>query len=192
MANKKSEYRTPEGLVMSDKTALQYTSAIDNIEAYEKATGEKLKLNSLLAKDFMDLSLHMVEKQKYAPISVKRKIGRIKFFCKMAEIENLQVSKAYMARVIVKKEAEAYKHPYLTEGEIDNIFNLNLTGDPHLDNVRDNFIIGLWTGLRISDFLTRLSIDNIHDGFIEIKTLKTAHAVSVPLHPQVKSVHCCF
>jgi hypothetical protein len=40
---------------------------------------------------------------------------------------------------------------YLTEDEINIIFNYKYDKD-YLDNARDWFIIGLRTGLRISDF----------------------------------------
>jgi len=39
--------------------------------------------------------------------------------------------------------------------------------------------------LRISDFLTRLNVKNINDGFIKIKTFKTNTWVTIPIHPQV-------
>jgi hypothetical protein len=41
------------------------------------------------------------------------------------------------------------------------VFKLDLRHDDLLDNVRDNFIIGLWTGLRVSDFLTRLKLEDL-------------------------------
>ena len=57
-----------------------------------------------------------------------------------------------------------------------------------MDNIRDNFVVGLWSGLRISDFLTRLDILNIQDGFIKIKTKKTSTKVAIPIHSQVAAI----
>jgi integrase len=42
--------------------------------------------------------------------------------------------------------------------------------------------------LRISDFLTKLQIDNIHGDFIEIKTEKTKTFVSIPVHWMVRDI----
>jgi integrase len=57
-----------------------------------------------------------------------------------------------------------------------------------LDNIRDNFIIGLCTGLRVSDFNNNLNQTNITDGFIEIKTKKTGTAVAIPLHKYIVEI----
>jgi len=51
------------------------------------------------------------------------------------------------------------KRPYLTEAEIDAIFNLELT-DTMLQKVRDIFLIGCYCGQRVSDF-SRITKDNI-------------------------------
>jgi hypothetical protein len=42
---------------------------------------------------------------------------------------------------------------YLKDEEINQIYNHNFINDERLDNTRDLFIIGLRTGLRVSDFL---------------------------------------
>ena len=76
---------------------------------------------------------------------------------------------------------------YLNTDEIDRIFNLDLSNNPRLDNVRDIFIIGLWTGLRISDF-KRLDISNIKDEVITITTQKTNKKVGIGMHPQLRAV----
>jgi integrase len=49
------------------------------------------------------------------------------------------------------------------------------------------FIIGLRTGLRISDFL-RLKDINLKKGFIEIERAKTGERVVIPLHHQIQSI----
>jgi integrase len=78
------------------------------------------------------------------------------------------------------------KDIYLNEDEINKIFNHKFNSD-YLDNARDWFIIGLRTGLRISDFL-KLNKKNIVDGFIEKNTLKTDFPVIIPIHEQVQFV----
>ncbi|CAL2111112.1 Integrase [Tenacibaculum sp. 190130A14a] len=75
----------------------------------------------------------------------------------------------------------------LTKGEINKIFDLDLTQNESLDNVRDWFIIGVWTGLRISDLL-RLGENSINDGLIYIENQKTEIPVMIPLHEQVEFI----
>jgi integrase len=142
-----------------------------------------------LSNDLLDrFSIYLSDDKGYAEKTTKRKIGRIKFFCQRAESENLAINKNYKERIFVKEEETEYKQPYLNEEEIKNIFKFDFSHDEVMDNVRDNFVIGLWTGLRVSDFLTRLDVSNIDDGFINIKTMKTKTKVTIPIHSQVAAI----
>lgn len=171
---------------MDEKTIAHYQSLLDNVIKYEGKN--KIKFRDITSEVLDDFSLFLCDKEDYSPATAKRKLGRFKFFCQRAEELNFEVNKGYKSKVFVKAEDMDYLHPYLNEDEIEKIFKLDLTHDQTLDNVRDNLIIGLWTGLRISDFLTKLNLDFIKEDFIEIKTKKTGHSVAVPLHPQVKSI----
>jgi len=103
-------------------------------------------------------------------------------------IEKLEVDQIHNERVFVVKNEVEYLEPYLNEAEIKKLFYHDFSYSQTLDNVRDNFIIGLCTGLRVSDFLTRLSIDNIDGEFITIKTQKTGKDVAIPIHPYVRMI----
>jgi integrase len=89
------------------------------------------------------------------------------------------------------KQFKAPKVPgfsiYLNEQEIDAIFNLDLSKEPHLERVRDLFIVGCWTGLRFSDF-TNIQLENIEGDYIKITTFKTETPVIIPIHWMVRSV----
>lgn len=74
---------------------------------------------------------------------------------------------------------------YLDEQEIKKIYELDLTGPLAL--TRDWFIIGCYTGLRVSD-LSLLTKKNYSKGMITIATEKTDEKVVVPIHPFVKSI----
>lgn len=72
---------------------------------------------------------------------------------------------------------------YLNEQEIDKLFKLEGLS-PRWKKVRDWAIIGLWTGLRVSDW----DKFNPKGDFIEIETHKTGKKVVIPLHHQVKEI----
>lgn len=76
---------------------------------------------------------------------------------------------------------------YLNESEIEDMYELDLSAKPHLERVRDLFIVGCWTGLRFSD-LSNIKSQNIEGGFIRIKTFKTGETVIIPIHPIVKAI----
>lgn len=53
--------------------------------------------------------------------------------------------------------------------------------------VKNRFLIGAFTGLRMSDF-NRLATDNIRDGKITVVTQKTNQKIVIPVHPVVQSI----
>ncbi len=187
LKEKAPKHKVTANRYMDEKTIGQYQQAINNIEAYEAKKG-KIRLDKITAEVMDDFSNFLSDSEGYAEITAKRKISRIKFFCERAEGEGFEVHKGYKERVFVKEEKEEYKHPYLNPDEINAIYKLDLSHDSVLDKTRDNLIIGVWTGLRVSDFLTSLNISNINGDFIRIKTKKTRHDVAIPLHPMVKEV----
>lgn len=167
---------------MDDKTIAHYTILNNIIKDYQGKN--KIALDSITSSLMDNFSTYLSETRGYSESTAKRMIGRFKFFCARAEEANLNVNKNYKERVFVKQQEIGYKEPYLNIEEITKVFQLEIN-DPELDSIRDNFIIGLWTGRRVSDFLHRLKFEDINNGIIEIKTLKTGHNVAIPLHPQV-------
>ncbi|SFE03896.1 tyrosine-type recombinase/integrase [Spirosoma endophyticum] len=84
----------------------------------------------------------------------------------------------------VKEDAD---NIYLSEQEIQHLYNLNLTDKPRLERVRDLFVVGCYTGLRFSDF-TALRPEYIKDGLIRMEQFKTQGKVVIPCHPVVKTL----
>lgn len=188
LEEKAPKFKVKANKYMDVVTIRQYDQIIKNLIDYEAGRRAKIRLSDTTSDVMDDISLFLTKKLNYTAITAKRKVGRIKFFCERAETEGLEVHKGYKSRIFVEEEDTDYKHPYLNPEEISQIFKLDLSHDKALDNARDNLIIGVWTGLRVSDFLDRLSMDNISGDFIHIKTKKTGHDVAIPLHPMVKSI----
>lgn len=173
----------------TNATALkQYTVFVDlHLTNYLKQQSlNKIKIKEISNKTIEDFIKYLLGKD-YSSDTVKRHANRFKFFLNRAENMNLQVNKNYKEPIKVK-ETETVKEIYLTENEIEAIYKLDYSNNILLDNIRDNFIIGLCTGLRVSDFNNHLNISNIVDGFIEIETKKTGTAVAIPLHKYIVEI----
>ena len=154
-----------------------------------------LKLNNLTKVKIKEVTNKTIESfidyllsKNYSVESTKRHATRYKFFLNRAENMNLEVNKNYKEKIIIKNEKEVVKEIYLNEKEIESIYKIDYSKNLMLDNIRDNFIIGLCTGLRVSDFNNNLDRENIIDGFIEIKTKKTGTAVAIPLHKYIVEI----
>jgi len=88
-----------------------------------------------------------------------------------------------------KKPQEKADTIYLNIDELKKIENKDLSKNKKLDQVRDLFLIGCYTGLRFSDF-SQIKPENIitDKSMIQIRTHKTGERVSIPLHPTVKKI----
>jgi integrase len=169
----------------TNETALkQYNVFVDlHLTNYLKESNiSKIKIKEVSNKNIENFVDYLLRKN-YALESVKRHATRFKFFLNRAENMNLEVNKNYKGPIKFTNEKQTeVKEIYLNEEEIESIFKLDYSKDILLDNIRDNFIIGLCTGLRVSDFNNNLNQTNFIDGFIEIKTKKTGAIVAIPLH----------
>lgn len=91
--------------------------------------------------------------------------------------------------ITLKEESDSVA---LTIEELQRIWNLNLSKDQKLDNVRDIFLIGAYTGLRVSDFKTLTTDKNLKESqgvkMLKVTTEKTGKVVAIPLHPIVNQI----
>ena len=179
-------WRTEKHKFLSYRAIQQYETFI---KAYKNFEGKKkYRIKDIDAAVINDFINHICDAMKYSPTTAKRLVGRFKFFLNRAEKLNISVNVNFKERVYVQADEDDILAPYLNEEEIKQVFDLDLSHDVTLDNIRDSFIIALWTGLRISDFNKNLDINNIEGDFINIKTKKTGNWVSIPLHPHIKHV----
>lgn len=98
-----------------------------------------------------------------------------------------------------KSKAENVDNIYLTNDEITKLYNLNIPSlikqglidsKSHCEVTRDLFVVGCWTGLRLSD-LNNLDKGNINlnNNTLTIIAQKTKQKVVIPLHEYVKQVY---
>jgi len=165
-----------------------YENFIKHLTNFLKSSNQtKIKIKEVSNKTIENFVDYMLS-DNYSYQTTKRQATRFKFFLNRAENMNLEVNKNYKEPIKINQEKEEVKEIYLNEIEIENIYKLDYSNNIMLDNIRDNFIIGLCTGLRVSDFNNNLNHTNFIDGFIEIKTKKTGSIVAIPLHRYIVEI----
>lgn len=122
--------------------------------------------------------------KNYAPNTIGTRIKIIKTFMSEAYERSLHTNLDFKKKSFSKPNEETTAI-YLNTNELTAIYKLDLSKDKYLDNVRDWFLIGAYTGLRFSD-LKNLTKDNIQSSNIEIRTQKTDTIVTIPLSIIVK------
>ncbi len=163
-----------------------YEKFLEFFKDYSTATNQNFKIRDIgveVCNEFCEFLSH----KKYGQNYISRQVTRLRFFCARADEKNLEVNKEYRSSQF-SAPTEKTHDTYLNEKEINQVFNLDLSDNDRLDNTRDWFIIGLHTGLRVSDFLDRLTEHNFKDGFIHIETKKTEAPVAIPIHSKIQKV----
>lgn len=187
LENFSSDWKVSAKKKMEEPAKNQYKKFVETLVEYEKVIGEKITLRNNTKKDIEGF-IDWLEIENYQTSTIERSVGRLKFFLNRALEMNYEVSMSFKERIYLDKNNGEIEDIYLNEKEIDKIYNLDLSDNDDLDNVRDNLIISVWTALRISDFMFNLKSENVKEGIISIKTTKTGSFVKIPIHYQVKAV----
>ena len=171
----------------TNTTLKSYKNTRNHLRAFEKTIWpKKLSFESFDQAFYSGFTQFLIQEKKLANNTIGNQIKNLKVF--LNDATELGINKTFeYKKKKFKKLSEESDSIYLTEAEIQDLFNLNLSEKPSLQRVRDLFIIGCWTGLRFSDF-TKLRKENITDEMISVRTQKTDQAVMIPIHPMVKQI----
>lgn len=177
--------KTRNNTIIKPRTIQHYTTAQRKVLAFETLTRSKIKLTDVSISFHSKFVEYLENVEKLNPNTIGGYVDVIKLICGNADKKGIVVSKEFKLSEFYAPTNDT-KDIYLNNDEINQIFNAKFEQD-YLDNARDWFIIGLRTGLRISDFL-KLSKEYLIDGFIQKQTIKTDFPVIIPIHDQVQKI----
>jgi site-specific recombinase XerD len=163
-----------------------YRNALRHLEAYGKARRRKLEfpeINEAFANDF---AAHLLA-QDFADLHAHKVLETVKTIARAAWKRGIVADDPF-----AKFSSPIRKPPvdkvYLTMGEVQKLYDLDLSGLNRLAKVRDLFLIGCLTGLRFSDFSTirpgnirPLDVDGKEVLCLTKTTQKTSEKVVLPL-----------
>jgi integrase len=128
--------------------------------------------------------------------TVGKYIKTLKAFIRAADEMGYPVVQDYKNRAF-KVQREDVTNIYLTEKELNILYDMDLSQNPRLHKVRDLFLVGCYTGLRFSDF-TNIKAQNISAEIdtetgeayhvIKIETKKTGAVVTIPIHETLTNI----
>ena len=178
--------------LVSQRTIKSYAVTKNLLELFQKSHG-KIKFESFTDQWYLDFVKYCQSKD-LSHNYIGRHIKTLKAVVHSASRKYRDNQTIQLAYLVVKDykvlKEEAY-NVYLTESELESIWKLDLSHDQRKELARDLFLIGAYTGLRVSDY-NNLNKDNFKeiDGnlFVEVETKKTGARVVVPVHPIVKSI----
>ena len=177
--------------LMNDKkisvsTRKSYRTVLNKLKEYEKYARVKLNWSSF------DMDFYYDFFEFYTGIEGLTNNGFGKVIKNIKAIMNDATSNGYntsfgFQHKNFKAIREDVNNIYLNEEELKEIIDLDLSGHSNLEQVRDLFIFGCYTGMRYSDF-SQVKPEHIQGEIIRIKTQKTDEWVSIPLLPAVKNI----
>jgi integrase len=122
-------------------------------------------------------------RRKLNNVTVAKQLSTLKTFLTYAREKGIVVPQTFF-RVKRENDLEIIA---LTEREYETLFNLDLSGRPAWDQVRDVFCFSCCTGLRYSD-LKQLRREHIQGNEIDLRTIKTSHKIKIPLIPDALAI----
>ena len=170
-------------------TIKTYVSTRNHLKAFEKKTRFKVGFETINL-DFYYRFVTYLKGEGLSPNTIGKYLKNIKTFMgeavEMELTDNLQYAKKKFT--IPREETHAV---YLKEPEIISLYNLDLSGIPRLQQVRDLFVFGCFVGLRFSDF-SDVRPENIveieKELYLRIKTKKMGNRVTIPCNPIVREI----
>ena len=121
---------------------------------------------------------------------IGKHIKSFKTIMRSAREEGLH-SNMEIERKAFKTLSEEVEHIYLTESELKNLYELDLSDNKHYQEVRDVFLAGCYTAQRYSDY-SKLNKSNIKEisgtKYIELIQKKTGEKCIIPIRPELEVI----
>lgn len=174
------------GKPISPNTLKAYGTYRARFEAYETKRNKRIRFDAINQAFYDDFTAFLVQDLKLSNGTVIKQQNTLIMILNAATKAEVNTNLKYQHCSFATKN-EATDTIYLTKAEIKSIADLDLTDSPRLDNVRDLFIIGCYTGLRFSDYAS-INAAEIKDDMQTITQRKTGNKVVIPIHDEVKRV----
>ncbi|GAI74758.1 unnamed protein product, partial [marine sediment metagenome] len=120
----------------------------------------------LINNEWIESFIKQMEKDNYSLNTLGRRIADFKIFLNWSSKHGYNRNFAYKGFTPPSEKAEDI---YLNESELNDLKKLDLSLYPELDESRDLFLLGCWTGFRYADLIT-LTKENFKGDYI-IKTI---------------------
>ena len=160
-----------------------YENTLNRLKKYHEETRRKVEFESI-DQDFYEEFTSYLFDLNLSSNTIGKDIKTLKAVLNEATKRGINTNQRYKDFAVTKEDSDSI---YLTEEELAEIEELDLSDDPNLDNIRDMFLINCKTGLRVSDW-PKLTADQLKKGSVTIEQTKTGRSVVIPIHPIIKRI----
>nr|WP_313786781.1 site-specific integrase [Allomuricauda sp.] len=171
-----------------EATVKAYRTTLRHLKEYAQFINKTLDFDSITLEFYSQYTSYLTHERNLSLNTIGKHIKILKIFLNEATDRGLNQNMDFKKRKF-KARKEDSDSIYLTVEELKKMGSIDFSASPRLDKVRDLFLVGCYTGLRFSDF-TQIKPENIDysKSILHIRTQKTGHRVSIPLHPTIKLI----
>ena len=170
-------------------TLRSYMQSLVKLKNYCKYYKEKINFNSF-NKEFIINFIAYLEELDYAHNTISKHLKNLKVIIKHAHDKGL-ITNTDFSLSFFSLRPEETTAIYLNDDEIKLMHNLDLSDKKNLEIARDVFLIGCYTGQRISDYngIDKNCIKQIeNDSYFSLRQKKTKKSVNCYITPKIKEI----
>ncbi|HEX8515179.1 MAG TPA: site-specific integrase [Bacteroidia bacterium] len=182
----KNRYNDETGKALAKGTIKVYENTLVTLKQYCSKRKVLLDFENIDLDWYKDYIEFLSKEKNLSLNTVGRNVKTLKAMLNEAFERGCHSNLAFRSKKF-RVLTEATDSIYLDEFELQQLYDLDLTNEPRLEQIRDLFIVGCYTGLRFSDF-SAIERKHIKGDFIEILTKKTAETVVIPIHRLIKEI----
>jgi site-specific recombinase XerD len=155
-----------------------YRSLKNHLQAFQEAKGVRVGFESIDYSFFQAFQSFLIEKRNLNNTTVAKQLSTVKTFLNYARVQGIEVSDRFKDFKIKRDSLEVIA---LTSEEFETLYQMDLSANKRLDQVRDIFCFACATGLRYSD-LDQLKREHIKGTEIKLTVKKTKDPLTIPLN----------
>lgn len=167
-----------------------YERTITLIKEFESSTKFKISFDSINIDFYHSFIDYLEDSCEMSPNTIGKHIKNTKLFMNSANDDGVTKCTGHKHKHFKVLKEESFQ-VYLTIEELRRIENLEFELDSVKDRVKDLFLIGAFTGQRISDW-QKLNSENIKEfrgvRCFVLKQKKTNTDVIIPVHPIIEKI----
>ena len=186
---KESQSKSIRSTKLSPVTVRSYKQTVNRLRDFNNELGYSLDFNTIDLNFYYEF-VKFLEQNNYTTNTIGKHIKNLKTILNSATEEGYNSNLKYKHREF-KALSEDTVSIYLTEDEIEAIYNVDLSKTKDWELARDIFLVGYYTGQRVSDYnpIQKEQIKRFQGTeVIEFKQRKTGKKLFVPLHPKLKKI----
>ena len=174
------------GKHIDERTIKKYRTTVRVLREFAATYHRSVDFDTIDLAFYDAFTAYLTKKEGLAVNTVGKYVQSLKVFLNEATAKGVNTKLDYKSNrfKVLKEDADSI---FLSESELQQLYQMDFSSLPRLERVRDLFLVGCYTGLRFSDF-TAIRSEYIKDGMIRMEQFKTMGKVVIPCHPIVTAM----